>query len=191
MLSFALFHKTKQLLYSHSFDWAEILKHILWQIRSLLMKIIITVHQLLFYKTTDLYTLDTKTWKNILSSYESKKHIWICRQLEFHQLRIRSDILILLEMILNALNVWQYHLPSQILILAVAPLLFISVSILCELAMLPGVYILLSSQEEQMHSSSWQDICKHWSKRLNPLSVIIFCYVIHKKTRLKDKLLRH
>ena len=136
------------------------------------MKIIITVHQLLFFKTTDLYTLDTKTWKNILSSYESKKHIWICRQLEFHQLGW-SDILILLEMILSALNVWQYHLPSQILILAVAPLLFISVSILCELAMLPGVYILLSSLEEQMHSSSWEHICKHWWKRLNPLSVII------------------
>ena len=37
------------------------------------MKTITTVHQLLFFKTTDLYTLDTKIWKNVLSSYESKK----------------------------------------------------------------------------------------------------------------------
>ena len=35
------------------------------------MKIISTVHKILFFKTTDLYTLDTKIWKNILSSYES------------------------------------------------------------------------------------------------------------------------
>ena len=48
-------------------------KHILQEIWSLLMKIITTVHQLLFFKTTDLYILDTKIWKNILSSYESKK----------------------------------------------------------------------------------------------------------------------
>ena len=32
------------------------------------MKILSTVHKLLFFKTTDLYTLDTKIWKNILSS---------------------------------------------------------------------------------------------------------------------------
>ena len=31
------------------------------------MKIISTVHKLLFFKTTDLYTLDTKIWKNILT----------------------------------------------------------------------------------------------------------------------------
>ena len=37
------------------------------------MKTISTVHKLLFFETTDLYTLDKKIWKNILSSYESKK----------------------------------------------------------------------------------------------------------------------
>ena len=37
------------------------------------MKITSTFHKLLFFKTTDLYTLDTKIRKNILSSYESKK----------------------------------------------------------------------------------------------------------------------
>ena len=39
------------------------------------MKIISTVHKLLFFKTTDLYTLHAKIWKNILSSYESFKKI--------------------------------------------------------------------------------------------------------------------
>ena len=34
------------------------------------MKIISTVHEVLFFRTTDLYALDTKIWKNILSSYE-------------------------------------------------------------------------------------------------------------------------
>ena len=37
------------------------------------MKVISTVHKLLFFKTADLYTLDTKIWKNILSSYEKQK----------------------------------------------------------------------------------------------------------------------
>ena len=37
------------------------------------MKIISTFHKLLFFKTTDLHTLDTKMRKNILSSSESKK----------------------------------------------------------------------------------------------------------------------
>ena len=49
-------------------------------------------------------------------------------------------------------NVWQHHF--QILILAIAPLSFISVSILCEFAMLPDVYILLSPQKEELYSSS-------------------------------------
>ena len=39
------------------------------------MKIISTVHKLLLFKTTDLYTLDKKIWKNILSCYESEKKI--------------------------------------------------------------------------------------------------------------------
>ena len=35
------------------------------------------------------------------------------------------------------------------------PILFISVSILCEFYMLPNVDILLSPQEEKVYSSSW------------------------------------
>ena len=36
------------------------------------MKITSTVNKLLFFKTTNLYILDTKIWKNILSSFESR-----------------------------------------------------------------------------------------------------------------------
>ena len=40
---------------------------------------------------------------------------------------------------------------TQILILAIVPLLFISVCIFCEFAMLLDVYILLFPQEEEVH----------------------------------------
>ena len=43
-------------------------------------------------------------------------------------------------------------LSTQILNLTVGPLSFISSSILCQFAMLPNVYILLSPQEEEVHS---------------------------------------
>ena len=57
---------------------------------------------------------------------------------------------------------------AQILILSITPLLFISDSILCEFAMLPDVYILLSPQEEgSTHLEA------HLSKKLRALSVII------------------
>ena len=49
------------------------------------MKIITTVCQLLFFKTTDLYTLDTKILKNILNSYESKN-----KSLNMHTTKISS-----------------------------------------------------------------------------------------------------
>ena len=62
-------------------------------------------------------------------------------------------------------------LSTQILILAI----FILVSILCEFALLPDVYILLSPQE--VHSSSTRKRCAHLTahslKRLSLLSVII------------------
>ena len=145
------------------------LKHIRQEIWSLLMKIITTVHQILFFKTTDLYILDTKIWKNILSSYESKNLTW--------ELRMRNEIFILLEIILNAFNVWQYlfTLKSKI---SYSATLFTSVNILCEFAMLPDVYILSSPQEEEVHSSSGGDRCMqlvaHSSKRLNPLSLSLY-----------------
>ena len=103
--------------------------------------------------------MDAKIWKNILSSYESKKNIWICRQLKYYQLRIRSETDISLEIILNAFNWWTVSLSTEILILAMSSILLISVSILCELVMLPDVYISLSPQKEEVHSSSWDDRC--------------------------------
>ena len=58
--------------------------------------------------------------------------------------------------------------------LAIAPFLFILFSVLCECAMVPDVYILLSSQEEEVHYSSWGHIsthsAAHSSKRFKPLS---------------------
>ena len=61
--------------------------------------------------------------------------------------------------------------------LAIVPLSFFSVCILCEFAMLLDVYILLSPQEEEVHSSSCGNRCTHLaahsSKILNPLSVIL------------------
>ena len=128
----------------------------------MLLKTITSVYKLLFFKTSDLYSLDTKIWKNNLSSYESKENIWICRKLKYYQLRIRSEISILLEIILNALKCLTVWLSTQILILVIAPLSFISVSILCKLAILTVVYILLSRQEEVVHSSSWGDRCTNF-----------------------------
>ena len=43
---------------------------------------------------------------------------------------------------------------TKILTLAIAPFLFILIGILCEFAIVSGVYTLLSSQEEEMHSST-------------------------------------
>ena len=40
-----------------------------------------------------------------------KKIIWICRQLKYDQLGIRSGTSISLEIILNAFNIGQYHFP--------------------------------------------------------------------------------
>ena len=72
--------------------------------------------------------------------------------------------------------------------------MFISVDLLCEFVMVPDVYILLSHQEEKVHSSSWRDRCSHeaahWSKRVKLLSVIILMRQGNRskneKTRLQD-----
>ena len=61
------------------------------------MKIISTVHKLLFFKITDLNTLDAKIWK--------KKIKFIIKVKKYHQLRIRSEIFIRLKIILIAFNV--------------------------------------------------------------------------------------
>ena len=74
------------------------------------MKIKSAVHKLLFFKATDLYPLKTKIRKNILSSYESKTFIRICRQLKYHQLRTGSEICILPLFFLREadVHIWQH-----------------------------------------------------------------------------------
>ena len=85
-----------------------------------------------------------------------------------------------------------------ILILAIALLLFISVSILCKSAMLPDVKILQSPQEEEVHSWSLREQMytsgSTFIKKIKSfvcLSLYWYALVVHKKTRLQDKLLRH
>ena len=78
-----------------------------------------------------------------------------------NQLRIRNEVGISLEIILNDFKCLTVSLSTEILILAIVPISVISVSILCELAMLPDVYIVLSPQEEEVHSSSRGDRCTH------------------------------
>ena len=50
---------------------------------------------------------------------------------------------------------------TKILTLAIAPFLFILVDVPCKFAMLPGVYILLSPREEEVHYSSCVQIFTH------------------------------
>ena len=98
------------------------------------MKIISTVHKLLFFKTTELYTLNTKIWKNILSPHESLKKLseYACKQLKYYQLRIRSEIGYSLEIVLNDFKCLTVSLPTEILILAIVPLMLASsVNLLC------------------------------------------------------------
>ena len=70
------------------------------------IKLITAVYQLLFFETNDLHTLDIMFWKNFLNFLSSLN---MCRQIKYHQLRIRNEIFISLKIILNAFNVWQYH----------------------------------------------------------------------------------
>ena len=151
---------------------------------------------MIFQNNWPYITLDTKIWTNILSSYESKKNIqfWIYRQLKYYQLWIRSEVGILVEIILNAFKCLTASGSTEIFILAIVPLLLISISILCELATLSDVYIVLSLQKEEVYFSSWGDRCTHLeshsSKRLNTLSIIILvCLGNTSKARLQDKLL--
>ena len=62
---------------------------------------------------------------------------------------------------------------TKILTLAIAPFLFIFVGIICEFAMVPGVYILLSPAEEEVHYSSERHRSAHSaaysSERFKPL----------------------
>ena len=65
---------------------------------------------------------------------------------------------------------------TKILTLVIALFLFILVGVLYEFAMGPGIYVLLSPQEQELHSSSCGHTCTHSaahsSKRYEPLSGI-------------------
>ena len=76
------------------------------------MKILPTVYKLLFFKTTDLCTLNTKIWKKHFKFIldESWKNLSTCRQLKY-QLSIGSKIFISLDIILYAFNIGQYRFP--------------------------------------------------------------------------------
>ena len=135
-------------LCSHSSYWVKILKDILQEIEGLYWKLYLLFISCYFLKQLT-YTLDTKTWKNLFSSYKSKKNIWMWWELKYYQLTVKSEIGILLEIILNAFKCLTVSLSTETFVLAMVQLLWISVSILCELAMLPDVYILLFPQEEE------------------------------------------
>ena len=73
--------------------------------------------------------------------------------LKYNKHRTRSEVGILLEIILNAFKCLTVSSSAKIFTLAIAPLLFIySFYILFIHAMLPGLYILLFPQAEEVHS---------------------------------------
>ena len=94
-----------------------------------LMKIISTVSKVLFCQSN---------WSTYCVPI-----LWICGQLKHHQLRIRRSFDVAKNyseyFYFIAVSFWTY-----IFILAIVPLLFISVCILCKFAMLLDMYILLS-----------------------------------------------
>ena len=77
------------------------------------MQIIYTVHKLLFFETTDLYSLDT-AFKEYFKLVKVNINFseYICIQWKY-QHRIRCEIRILLEIILNFFECWQYLLPLK------------------------------------------------------------------------------
>ena len=64
--------------------------------------------------------LGHKDLKKYFKLIWKKKIIWICRQLKYYQLRIRSEIGISLEITLNAFKYLTVPLSTEILILAIA-----------------------------------------------------------------------
>ena len=137
-----------------SSDWIKILKYIFQEIWSLLIKIISTVHKLLFSKTSELYTLGTKIWKNTLSSYESKKNLWICMQLKYDQLRITSEISISLQIIQMSLMFNSITFHSNPYFGYSATFVYFSEH-LYEFAMLPDAEVYLGLLQYPRWSALW------------------------------------
>ena len=105
-----------------------------WEDWSLLMKTISAVPKLLFFQNNwCVYCIPI---------------LWIYRQLKYRHLKVRIEIFILLEIILNSFNVWQdrfnwypYFRYSATSVYFSWPPLWIS--------MLPDVYILLSLRKKR------------------------------------------
>ena len=159
------------------------------------MEIIYTVLKLLFFKSTDLYTMDTKIWLHVLSSWkqllkELSKYIF--RELNYHQHKIRREISISVEIITNTFKCLTASFSVKTFTLAIASLFIILVSILCKFALVADVFILLLNQEEKVHSSFWRDRCAHLAahswKRLNSLSAIILVGLDDKSKRQDCKI---
>ena len=106
------------------------------------MKLVLFINYYFWKKKLICVSLCHKDWKKhlLINTYEYFSK-YICRQLKY-QHRIRSKVGISLEIIFNVI---------KILTLAIAPILFILVGIIYESAIVSGVYILLSPQEEEVH----------------------------------------
>ena len=73
------------------------------------MKTISIFHKLLVFKTANLYTLDIKIWKNILSSYESKKSYLNMQTTTISSTSVRIS----LEIIINVSKCLTQSLPLK------------------------------------------------------------------------------
>ena len=58
---------------------------------------------------------------------------------------------------------------TKIFTLTITPFLFLFVGLICEFAMVPGVYILLSPQEEEVRFFSWRHRCTHSAAHLSKI----------------------
>ena len=153
---------------------------------SLLMKIIFTVPKVLSFKTTDLYTV------YLFSQYAdniNRKH---------HQLRIRSEILISLEIILNAFSVWQYHFQLKSLFCFFGySTTFVSFSLhplgICEAAR--WTHFTVTSRRRVAHFFLWEQMYTSRSTFIKKIKPFVCHYITmpqqYLKKRLHDKLLHH
>ena len=140
-------------------------------------KMYILIHKILFFKTSDRYTSDTKGFfffKKTFLAHESKseENSLNTSADNYHQHRTWDESDILPKIILNVFKCLPVSFPTKIITLAIAPLSFISVNILCKFATLSDVRILVSPQEEKVHSFSERTDLHIWLRK-HPLPIII------------------
>ena len=103
---------------------------------------------------------------------------YICRQLKWHQHKIRSRSSISLEITLS-LSVSFIPCSTKILTLATAPFLFILIGVFCKFAMVPSVHILLSYQEKRytiLHKGKDVHNQQHIHRKDLNLCLPLYCY---------------